>query len=345
MRGFRSGGLGSCGARLTAVVLAALFFVAGFSLGFNKFAAEGFWRLGGLEQKKDIIVSALPLYGLSGQKEAGGFSFSEIFASRFIFTLSGGGFSSFFPTGALVDSMGAKNDTPVAPPAASPQSGVTGDEPKQPEEEAGGTEEPVTQARLPLVGIYCTHSGETYVPTFGVERVDGRNGGVYEVALQLKESLEALGIGVVLIGTVHDYPEWSLSYQNSLASIEKLKAEYPSIEVFVDIHRDALPVGVSSTANAGGVSAAKMMLVVGSDKRVDFPAWRQNLAFAQEIVKMMEDLYPGLSRGVSIQDGRYNQHVSPMAILVEVGSTTNTLQEAKNSAKILAQILYNLLSD
>ena len=48
-------------------------------------------------------------------------------------------------------------------------------------------------------------------------------------------------------------------------------------------------------------------------------------------------------RDSKIYNGRYNQHVGNKAILVEVGSTSNTVEEAKSSAALLGNAIAKLL--
>lgn len=201
----------------------------------------------------------------------------------------------------------------------------------------------IPEGTKPLVGIYCTHSAESYVPSQGSDRMEGKNGGVYKVAERLQETLEKkYGIAAVLSDTIHDYPDWNKSYGNSLVTLEKMKKDYPSIQLFIDIHRDALVPKKNTTVEIGGIKASKIMFVVGSNKRLAHPNWEQNRDFAQNIADEMEKMYPGLLKGVRVQDGRYNQHVSPHAILLEVGGTENTLEEGKKSAEMFAAVINNL---
>jgi stage II sporulation protein P len=191
----------------------------------------------------------------------------------------------------------------------------------------------------PIVAIYCTHNAEAYTPTEGAARMEGKNAGIFNVATELYNQLLTLGIPAVLCDTIHDYPEYNKAYTNSLASIQALKEEYPSLEVFIDVHRDSPVEGVSTTVatGTGEENLAKLMLVVGSDKRYTHPLWQQNHAFSQAIGKSLESICPGILRGVRVQDGRYNQQFSTKCILVEVGSSANTLDEALTAADILAK--------
>jgi len=198
----------------------------------------------------------------------------------------------------------------------------------------------------PLVLIYNTHNSETYEPTDGTEKVEGKNGGVEKVAAHLEQVLlKTYGIQSIRSTTIHDYPNWEKSYINSAETVKKILKENPSIQVVLDIHRDAgLPEkGVVTTST--GVNMAKILLIVGSDNRLEHPKWQQNWQFAKMIGYKMDKLYPGLLKAVRVQTGRYNQHLHERSLLVEVGCTQNSLEEAKRSAEALAHVLYEVLLD
>ena len=50
-------------------------------------------------------------------------------------------------------------------------------------------------------------------------------------------------------------------------------------------------------------------------------------------------MYPGLFKPIIVRNARYNQHVSNGAVIIEVGATGNTLDEAEGAMKYLAIIL------
>lgn len=198
----------------------------------------------------------------------------------------------------------------------------------------------------PLVALYCTHNAESYIPAQGKEKLEGKNGGVFMVAQHLEETLEKeYGISVVLSDTIHDYPDWSKSYTNSLVTVETLKKAHPSVKMFIDVHRDAQTSHESTTAEFNGKNAARVMFIVGSDARLSHPNWRKNWEFANRVSKQAEKLYPGFVKGVRVQDGRYNQHVSTCCLLLEVGGTENTLEEAKLAVEMLADAINLVVMD
>ena len=197
----------------------------------------------------------------------------------------------------------------------------------------------------PQVAIYCTHSTETYTPFAGEPKESGKRGGVYVAATVVAETLTQKNIGVVVDDTIHDYPDWNKSYSNSLATASKLLGDYPSLKFLIDLHRDAGVSKENSTVEIDGKSAARIMLVVGSDARYEHPNWKENLALAERIGRRMEEMYPGLLRTVKVQDGRYNQHLSTNAILVEMGATENTIEEVEYASQMLAEVLASILAE
>ena len=57
----------------------------------------------------------------------------------------------------------------------------------------------------------------------------------------------------------------------------------------------------------------------------------------------MEELFPGLSLGYRVQSGRYNQHLHPHSLLIEVGNDLNSLEEALYAAELFAQVIAEIL--
>ena len=191
----------------------------------------------------------------------------------------------------------------------------------------------------PQIIIYCTHSSEEYA---GQKRVAGQAGGVMEVAATLAATLEELGHTVFLDETLHE-TSYNDSYSHALNRLTQLHEQYPSAEVYVDVHRDSSIAGISTQLSTSSGSYAKMMLVIGSDEKLEHPNWQQNYAFAQAVDQAADQLMPGIMREPRVYSGRYNQHIGNKAILVEMGSTDNSVEEAKRSAKILAQAISNCL--
>ena len=151
------------------------------------------------------------------------------------------------------------------------------------------------------------------------------------------------GIGVVHSRKIHDYPRWRDAYANSCETVTDILKKYPSIEIVLDIHRDS-STGLSETSTTteiAGLRVARVFIVVTTDAfGLPHPNWQENLAFARYLQGKMDEMYPGLSRGIDLrQDGRWNQHLHPRAIILEIGSVLNTREEAERAAGFVADVL------
>jgi stage II sporulation protein P len=145
-----------------------------------------------------------------------------------------------------------------------------------------------------------------------------------------EELSEVLGVPSIHASTVHDWPDWTLSYSKSLKTMTSLVKSYSSLRAVVDIHRDSLPANREKlkTAMVGGEKVARVLFVVTDDSSgLAHPNWRKNYHFALELSAEMDKMYPGVSRGVAIvKNARFNQHVHPGAIILEIGGTDNTVE-------------------
>ena len=196
-----------------------------------------------------------------------------------------------------------------------------------------------------LVAIYHTHNAETYIPWQGQSKVEGQNGGVSMVGNEMVKVLAEEGINSVHDLTIHDYPNFPLSYIKSLPTATRLVQQNPSLKALLDVHRDAgLPF--KETVKVGGEDSARIIIVIGNGQRgLPDPNWRENYAFAQEVGNRLQEMYPGVLKQVRLMEGRYNQHVFPHAILVEVGSDQNTLDEALVAGRCFARALAAVIKE
>lgn len=192
------------------------------------------------------------------------------------------------------------------------------------------------------VVFYHTHNAETYVPLEGKAKVEGKTGGVGLVADEMINILEEKKFKCVHDLTIHDYPDFDVSYINSKVTAEKLIKEHPDHKAILDVHRDA-GFEKKEVVKIGEETSSKILLIIGTGERSSNPHWRENYAFAQKIAQKMREDYPGVLKEVRLRPGRYNQHLSPRAILVEVGSEKNTLNEALVAARCFSSSLAAVL--
>lgn len=204
----------------------------------------------------------------------------------------------------------------------------------------------------PRVLIYHTHTWEAYemtederyTPTETWRTKDERHN-MIRVGEVLADHLRALGFDVTHDRTAFEPPNLSQSYARSLSMLEERMDGGERYDYIFDVHRDAYsgPYNGANGISLDGRQAAYVMMLVGKgtgatgsgfDER---PDWPQNLALAQAITDEMNSLAAGISREVKIKTGRFNQHVSTGALLIEVGNNRNTLAEALAACPVIAQ--------
>lgn len=210
----------------------------------------------------------------------------------------------------------------------------------------GFSESLVKLGSKPKVAIMHTHNSEAYKASQGADYVWGKNTGVVGVGTVLADELyNTYGISTVHSTRIHDYPDWNKSYVNSLDTMERLVDQYSSLETLIDLHRDSVDSPSLNVATINGVKVARVMIVVTDDTcGLYHPNWNKNYQFALKLNEQLNKMYPGLSRGVSLKtNSRLNQHVHDQAIIIEVGGTGNTRDEADRSARMIAKALAAIL--
>ncbi len=146
----------------------------------------------------------------------------------------------------------------------------------------------------------------------------------------MADTLNAAGLNTLHDETLNDYPSYTGSYENSRAVVQRYLAQYPSIKVVLDVHRDAIETEGGSrmapVCTVDGRQAAQVMIICGCDNggSVRLPSWRQNLRFAAAWERSMEDV-PGFTRPVLFSYRFYNQDLTTGSLLIEIGGHGNNL--------------------
>ncbi|EAX47511.1 Stage II sporulation P family protein [Thermosinus carboxydivorans Nor1] len=198
----------------------------------------------------------------------------------------------------------------------------------------------------PLIGIYHTHTSESFVPNSGVtHKRGGQPGDIVDVGKALVARLDKHGIKAVHSTTVHDYPSFMKAYGPSENTVKKMLADYPSIQMVFDIHRDA-DKRENSVVQINGATVARITIVVATGQQdLVQPHWQQNHAFAKLIDAKLDQHFPGLSRGIQLVDWRYNQHLHPRSLLIEVGCQDNSKEEAVRSIEMFGDVLAEIIAE
>ncbi|MCC8181847.1 MAG: stage II sporulation protein P [Clostridiales bacterium] len=201
----------------------------------------------------------------------------------------------------------------------------------------------------PQILIMHTHATEAYTIADGDEyvasdtaRTTNENYNMIRVGEEMKAVFEEMGLSVVHDTTLYDYPSYTGSYARSLEGIASYLEEYPTISIVLDVHRDALIAADGTvykvTDTVDGETIAQVMLVVGTDDGgLNHPNWAENLTLATYIQARMLGIDDGFPRAINLRSQRFNQHMTAGSLLVEVGTSGNTLQEALAGARLFAQ--------
>lgn len=203
----------------------------------------------------------------------------------------------------------------------------------------------------PQVLIVHTHGSESYTPDAAfpytpteTERTTDTRFNVVRVGDELQKVLEAGGVQAVHIRDIFDSPVYSGSYDRSLVAIEEALSTYPSIQIVIDIHRDSILTdsgeAYKTSCTIDGTEMAQLMFVVGTDDGgLTHPNWRDNLNYVTGLQYKLNRTYPQLMRPVNLRTQRFNQHASPGSMLVEVGSSGNTMTEALAAIRLFGKVL------
>lgn len=207
-------------------------------------------------------------------------------------------------------------------------------------------------SKEPKVFLYHSHNRESFLPELaskGIKDPDGAYDSDINITLvgkRLKDKLE--GLGIPTLQSTTDYPStekgfnYAKSYAYSAKTVQTAMAAHSALDMIFDIHRDALARD-RTTVKLNGKDYAQVYFIVGTKN----PNWKQNAEFANRLHTILEERYPGISRGVyaksSQGNGEYNQHLSPNSMLLEVGGPYNSLEEMYRTSDLLGELIAELV--
>ena len=206
----------------------------------------------------------------------------------------------------------------------------------------------------PAVLIVHTHGTEAYTPTAdtsytpsGDYRTLDENYNMISIGDEVARILEAGGISVLHDRSCHDHPSYNGSYTSARKAIAQYLEEYPSIRMVLDIHRDAVTTDsgqqLSTSATVGGQESSQIMLVIGTDEAGNHhPNWQTNLALALKLTAQLERENPGITRPIYLRSQRFNMDMTAGSLLVEVGASGDTHEQAIIAANVLANAILAL---
>jgi len=203
---------------------------------------------------------------------------------------------------------------------------------------------------LPSILVYHTHTTEGFEiidrPWFAANwdsRTEDYNRNIVRVGDEIVYMLRRAGFNVIHDTSVFDVP-WPGHYDRSRLAIQYWMARYPSIQLTIDVHRDAIHRAngdrIKPIANIMGHQIAQVMLLAGVDENVgNFPNWETNLAMMSQLHVFAQQRYPGLMKPLWFTPRRFNMDLAPYAMFFEIGTDANTLQEAVLAGRVFGETL------
>ena len=211
------------------------------------------------------------------------------------------------------------------------------------------TELAMKKSSEPQIYIFHTHgASEHFVDSKPGDKAES----VVGVGTYLTEILEKkYGYQVIHDETEYDRINGKIdrnkAYNKAAKGLKSALKKYPSIQVVIDLHRDEVAQDTRLVTELQGRPTAKFMFFNGlsrTRKTGDIDYLRNenqeaNLAFSFQMQLKAAEYYPGLTRRIYLKGYRYNMHLCPRTLLVELGAQNNTYEEAINACDPLAHIL------
>ncbi len=197
-------------------------------------------------------------------------------------------------------------------------------------------------ADAPQILIYHTHSKEAFVDSVPGDETNGILGAGEYLAALLRERY---GYNVIHNNGCYD-EDRDYAYSNSLPEIEHILAENPSIEAVIDLHRDEMPKDRRLVLDLQGRPTAQFMFFnglcrtkKGAIEQLENPYLADNLSLSFQMQAACNEYYPGIARRIYLKAYRYNMHLCPKSLLIELGAQNNTEEEIHNACDVLAHVL------
>ena len=195
----------------------------------------------------------------------------------------------------------------------------------------------------PQILIYHTHAHEDFIDSVPGDSSTTIVGAGDKLAGLLEEKY---GFKVLHHTGVYD-DERDDAYNKSLPAIEQILEENPTIEVVIDLHRDAVSGDRKLVMDLQGRPTARFMFFNGLSygrksgdiSYLENPYIQDNLAFSFQAQVAANEYYPGIARKVYLKAYRFNMHLMPKSMLIELGAQNNTVEEIMNACDPLAHIL------
>lgn len=210
-----------------------------------------------------------------------------------------------------------------------------------------------SKSDTPQILIYHTHAASE---GFADSRQGDVEDGIVGVGNDLAKVLEeTYGYKVYHDKTPYDMIngkiDRSAAYAKALPMLKQMLADYPSIKLIIDLHRDGVGSDDKSLTIVNGEKTARAMFFNGLSRnsvhKIKYLKNEHlfgNLAFSLQLKLKAMELYPDFTKPIYLKGYRYNLHLLSRSLLIELGNQNNTVQEAKNAVSPLADIIDAVLT-
>ena len=197
---------------------------------------------------------------------------------------------------------------------------------------------------------YSDEGALWYDPATPLARAEDPDTGVIAVGEAIAKYLNAKGIVTVHSTVLHDAESYKDSYSRSAQTVQSYLKQYPSIRLVIDVHRDSILSSkdqlIRPVTVVNGEAVAQVMCVVGSNAAGgSYNRWQDNFALALCLRDRLNGLYGNLSRPVYVKKSTYNQQYAPASLLLEIGSSGNTKEEALRAGLLVAEQIAQMMSE
>lgn len=202
--------------------------------------------------------------------------------------------------------------------------------------------------------LYSTHTSESYANSdmykfeySGSRRSKDASYNMLTIGKKLKENLSEKGFYVNHDTTPHDYGTYTSSYARSRITAKNALTTMRGAGISIDLHRDATSnLDFRPVVQINGVNVAQCMFVIGVGTDVTAnPYYEDNLKLALKIQQIADEIYPGFFRPMIIRNSIYNQDLNKYSLLIEVGASGNTIEEAYLATRCISNLLNIVYKD
>jgi stage II sporulation protein P len=191
---------------------------------------------------------------------------------------------------------------------------------------------------MPEGAAFYTDNGE-------LARSTSTDENMISVGKVFEKAIEDNGIKAIHCTVMHDLESYRDSYSRAAESIEKYLKQYPSIKYVFDLHRDSIIKAdgelISAVSTIDGQNHAQIMPVIGTGAS----DWEENMSFALKLRDLLNGRYTNLCRPICLRESTYNQNMGAVSVLLEIGTSGNTLEEAKRAATLVAEAIVSLIKN